>query len=94
MKVCKTAPQKLQDKDVKKKDGTILNNSHRMKTAVRTMAKMKAARKRHHMLLKCLAMRLQSHETSKIMRSQGCQSANRPLEKEKMMTYLTAVFVE
>ena len=65
-----------------------------MKTAVRTVAKMEAARKRHHMLLKCLAMRLQSHEKSKILGSQGGQSANGPLEKEKTMTYLTVVFVE
>ena len=65
-----------------------------MKTVVRTVAKMKTAWKWHHMLLKCLAMRLKSHEKSKIPRSQGAQSANGPLKKEKTMTYLTVVFAE
>ena len=61
---------------------------------MRTVAKMKAAQKRHHTLMKYLAVRLWSHQKSKILRSQGGQSANGSLEKEKTMMYWTVVFPE
>ena len=61
---------------------------------MRTVVKMKAARKRHHTLMKYLAVRLRSHQKSKILRSQGGQSANGSLEKEKTMMHWTVVFSE
>ena len=61
---------------------------------MRTVVKMKAASLTDEMSCIEQALRLWSHQKSKILRSQGNQNTNGFLKKEKTMMHWTVVFVE